>query len=579
MAELPRYKSSGLQVASPEGQFRDLSAPMDALSKGMNQMTSFFMQSAQEQAVVEGEKYGAENAPTTEQLSEAYKTGEALKPVGDTFTVFGQAAQKASQDITRTNVYYASHTEMSKVSEEIESGRISPDSGMKQFNAIIKGFSGALSDVDPVASRKMSAELAYKANTQYLAATKKAASNAVTQAKIATAQEIDLRLSSLPQIIAAGDRYDPTSGKITSVTDLVKLEQDRVIELGGKISLAQREAVKKAFNEKFIDSRNDYVSNIMLSQSGEEDRNTVISALTDFKLGKSTGNSTLDTLLRTYEPDEYNGMLKEVRDISTQARTDEDNRIKFEQGKIEAQLNPVREDFLLRIAQMESGDLSNLVTIEQIKNSGLPAFGPGSKDTIYGMLKNATSSEKAKEDPLVLLEARTAIAEGTVTNTAQLEPYIQKGNLTAGSVNILFTDLKSPDKLELVRKTRFMDLAKNLIAKPDPQFGIPDPEGLTSYNAFLYSFEKEYAQKIKEGLTPEQLLDPSNKDSLLPLIKYYQRSIVEIISGKSKNIQSQSDLTLGSAEKPKIVLTEEEYNLVKSGEYFIDPTGKKRVKN
>jgi hypothetical protein len=579
MAELPRYKSSGLQVAVPEGQFRDVSAPMDALSKGMNQMTSFFMQSAQEQAVVEGERYGAENAPTVEQLSEAYKTGEALKPVGDTFTIFGQAAQKASQDITRTNVYYASHTEMSKVSEEIESGRISPDSGMKQFNAIIKGFSGALSDIDPVASKKMSAELAYKANTQYLAATKKAASNAVTQAKIATAQEIDLRLSSLPQIIAAGDRYDPTSGKITSVTDLVKLEQDRVIELGGKISLAQREVVKKAFNEKFIDSRNDYVSNIMLSQSGEEDRNTVISALADFKLGKSTGNSTLDTLLRTYEPDEFNGMLKEVREISNQARADEDNRIKFEQGKLEAQLNPVREDFLFRLTQMENGDLSSSLTAQEIASSKLPAFGPGSKDTFYGLLKSATSSEKAKEDPLVLLAARTAIANGEITDTKQLEPYIQQGYLTAGNVNTLFNDLNSPDKLELKRKTEFLNLAKNRIAQPDPQFGIPDPEGLTSYNAFLYAFEKEYDKKIKEGFTQEQLLDPSNKDSLFPLIKYYQRSIEEIISGTAKKIQSQSDPTLGSSEKPKIILTEEEYNVLKSGEYFIDPTGKKRVKN
>jgi len=579
MAELPRYKSSGLQVAVPEGQFRDVSAPMDALSKGMNQMTSFFMQSAQEQAVVEGERYGAENAPTAEQLSEAYKTGEALKPVGDTFTIFGQAAQKASQDITRTNVYYASHTEMSKVSEEIESGRISPDSGMKQFNAIIKGFSGALSDIDPVASKKMSAELAYKANTQYLAATKKAASNAVTQAKIATAQEIDLRLSSLPQIIAAGDRYDPTSGKITSVTDLVKLEQDRVIELGGKISLAQREVVKKAFNEKFIDSRNDYVSNIMLSQSGEEDRNTVISALADFKLGKSTGNSTLDTLLRTYEPDEFNGMLKEVREISNQARADEDNRIKFEQGKLEAQLNPVREDFLFRLTQMENGDLSSSLTAQEIASSKLPAFGPGSKDTFYGLLKSATSSEKAKEDPLVLLDARKAIARGLVTSAEQLEPYIQKGNLTAGNVNTLFNDLKAPDKPELVRITRFLDLAKNLIAKPDPLLGIPDPDGLTSYNAFTYAFEKAYDKKIKEGFTQEQLLDPSNKDSLFPLIKYYQRSIEEIISGTAKKIQSQSDPTLGSSEKPKIILTEEEYNVLKSGEYFIDPTGKKRVKN
>lgn len=176
MAELPRYKSSGLQVASPEGQFRDLSAPMDALSKGMNQMTSFFMQSAQEQAVVEGEKYGAENAPTVDQIKLMVSSGETIKPVGDTFTIFGQSAQKASAEIVSTRIGYAASAELEKIKSSIEDGTSVGKAGLDKFNAAIKGYSSALGAYDPVAGKKLEAELAYKSNQLYVAASKKAAS-------------------------------------------------------------------------------------------------------------------------------------------------------------------------------------------------------------------------------------------------------------------------------------------------------------------------------------------------------------------------------------------------------------------
>jgi hypothetical protein len=229
------------------------------------------------------------------------------------------------------------------------------------------------------------------------------------------------------------------------------------------------------------------------------------------------------------------------------------------------------------------------------------------------MLKTATSSEKAKTDPRVLLDARTAIANGTITNSAQLEPYIRDGYLTAGDVNILFNDLKAPDKPELIRITRFLDLAKNLIAKPDPLLGIPDPDGLTSFNAFTYAFEKAYAKGIEKGLSPEELLDPSNKNSLFPLISNYQKNITEIINGTATKMLSDAakeeppeeesgtlmqdvkkflfgppstvdanqpvapkpdsaNAELGSVyEKPKMVTTQSDYDAVEGGEYYVGP--------
>jgi len=252
MAELPRYKSSGLQVASPEGQFRDLSAPMDALSKGMNQMTSFFMQSAQEQAIVEGEKYAAENAPTVDQIKLMVSSGETIKPVGDTFTIFGQSAQKASSEIVATRIGYAASAELDKIKASIEDGGSSSKAGLDKFNAAIKGYSSALGAYDPVAGKKLEAELAYKSNQLYLAASKKAASS-ITEA---TANEIEQILvtdrSSIPGIIQSGDSLitDKDGNSITlTLAQKKAIALDRTMKLASKIG-------KPAFVKTTVDAFN-----------------------------------------------------------------------------------------------------------------------------------------------------------------------------------------------------------------------------------------------------------------------------------------------------------------------------------
>ena len=237
MAELPRYKSSGLQVAVPEGQFRDVSAPMDALSKGMNQMTSFFMQSAQEQAGVEGEKYGAENAPTVEQLKLMTASGEAIQPVGDMFTIFGRSAQKASAEIVSTRIGYAASAELEKIKSSIESGASAGQAGLQQFNAAIKGYSSALGAYDPVAGKKLEAELAYKSNQLYLAASKKAASSIGSAAKDEIEQFLVQQRSSISSLVQSGDSYavGPAGETIK-----LSLNEKKAIELKKTISLASK---------------------------------------------------------------------------------------------------------------------------------------------------------------------------------------------------------------------------------------------------------------------------------------------------------------------------------------------------
>lgn len=559
MAIMPRYQSSDIAVATPQGQFRDVSAPFDQLSAQMSRMTSFYLQEAEQQAVIEGQKYGAETAPSAEQLVEAYKSGTPLETTTDATTVFGRAAMKAQQEVVRTNMYYASHTELTKISNQIESGQLPPDAGLKQMNAMIDGFSGAMQEIDPVESQKVKAELAYKANTHYLAATKRLAASSIKNAQIATAQEIDSRIQSISTILAAGDRYDPVSGTMTSVNDLIALERSKIEQLGSKISRPVMTQALTAFDKTVVDARKDYVLNIGLSLGTAEDREQFVKMLSDYRTGKSTGNKSLDSVLSNMQPDQYISMVKNVREVNILAEADNKRIADAQEAKLKAEYNVTRNDFFNRFTNMESGNLDNPLTIADIQASNLPAFGEGSKETFRIMLDKFNKKD-TKPDAASYLEITNKIQSGEIVSTDQLEPWVRSGKIGISEINTLRTLIDNPDKLETKQKTQFLQSAKNVIIGKN-EFGIEDPIAQDQYLAFTYQFDKKYKEGIAKGLTPNQLLDPTQNTSLWPMVKTYQRPLTEIIKEQAARMMRESG---GGAAIPS--LTQDEINKLPPGQ-------------
>jgi len=579
MAIMPRYTSSDIAVGTPQGQFRDVSAPMDQLSSQMNRMTSFYLQEAEQQAVVEGQKYGAETAPSAEQLVEAYKTGTPLETTTDATTVFGRAAMKAQQEVVRTNMYYASHTELTKIANQIELGQLSPDAGLKSMNAMIDGFSGAVQQIDPVESQKIKAELAYKANTHYLSATKKLAANSIKEAQIATAQEIDARTQSISAILAAGDRYDPTSGKITSVNELIALEYQKVDQLGAKISRPIRQQALANFQKVLVDARKDYVTNIALSFATDEDREAYLKTLNDYKTGKSTGNKTLDSVLGSMQPDQFVAAIKTVRELNTFAEADNKRLADAAEAKKKAAYDVTRNDFFNRFTNMENGNLDNPLTIADIQASNLPAFGEGSKETFRIMLDKFNKKD-TKPDATTYLEITNDIQSGKITSTNQLDPYVRSGKIGISEINTLRTLIDNPDKFETKQITQFINSAKNVIVGKN-EFGIEDPKAQNQFLAFTYEFNKKYKEGIAKGLTSNQLLDPAQSNtSLWPMVETYKRPLAEIIRDQASAIMRESTKARESGNAAEIpTLTPEEIARLPSGQkiLFIAEGDKKKI--
>ena len=75
MAEQLRYEQTLQRLNMPNVDFaaeKEIARGYNQISAKLDQMSSFFMKQAEGQAKIEGAEYGAENAPTPQQIEDAF---------------------------------------------------------------------------------------------------------------------------------------------------------------------------------------------------------------------------------------------------------------------------------------------------------------------------------------------------------------------------------------------------------------------------------------------------------------------------------------------------------------------------
>ena len=101
---LPRYQNIGVVAGGSIDRLPAIDFPsrgegtrgLDAISNALDVMAGAFFQEAKVAATEEGRIYGAQNAPSQEQIKLAVETGTPIQPIGDSRTYFGRAAQEVS---------------------------------------------------------------------------------------------------------------------------------------------------------------------------------------------------------------------------------------------------------------------------------------------------------------------------------------------------------------------------------------------------------------------------------------------------------------------------------------------------
>ena len=124
-----RTRRANMQLYAPQ----EVAAPAQAIARGMGQlsnsmdrMSQFFAEKASMEAEIEGQQYGARNAPTAEQLQDAFQSGEELELPGGFGTVFDRAARKAALDITQTEIEFEARKRINETARSHEDQSKSP---------------------------------------------------------------------------------------------------------------------------------------------------------------------------------------------------------------------------------------------------------------------------------------------------------------------------------------------------------------------------------------------------------------------------------------------------------------------
>ena len=157
------YQSVGRglnQLNLPEGaEAREASRTMTVLSRSMDQMSSFFFKRAEEQARIEGEKFGIENI-SLEKLKQANKENRDIFDVpafGN--TVFGKSARASALTVLENETIVEATKSINDIVFQAETNFTNPTILRNQIDATILGYVNALTPSAPILAKKVSASL------------------------------------------------------------------------------------------------------------------------------------------------------------------------------------------------------------------------------------------------------------------------------------------------------------------------------------------------------------------------------------------------------------------------------------
>jgi hypothetical protein len=207
MVESVRYQGRRVALQIPEARAYEAEATergLGQIQQSLNRMTSFFAEQNQIKAKIEGDEYGAANAPTMEQILAARQTGEELTLPGDKNTLFGRAARQAAATIVSSELELAAHKEMNTAILDFKQREANPAGLQDKLDAIILGYSSTFDETVPSMARSMKAKLSLNAQTKYASYHSAYITNQQENSRAAWIANSSLDFDNLPNLFKTG---------------------------------------------------------------------------------------------------------------------------------------------------------------------------------------------------------------------------------------------------------------------------------------------------------------------------------------------------------------------------------------
>ena len=264
---------------------KEIARGYQQISNKLDQMSNFFMRQAEGMAKIEGAEYGAENAPTKQQIEDAKSTGVELELPGDKFSVYGMAAQNAALTTVYDQVTLEAKKQILTDLTNYEKQELDPSLLQDKFNTIIDGYAATFDATSPALAKKFRAELglyAYgKVSTESSAFIKREKDQRIVT--YATAAELfldnglrTLIFGSVNQTVTTEEgEVQQTASSGETVAELIIEEKKKM--LTGAISVgmttSQVKTIADAFDARVLQIQSNIVLEEMYAQ-GSSNRGT-----------------------------------------------------------------------------------------------------------------------------------------------------------------------------------------------------------------------------------------------------------------------------------------------------------------
>lgn len=230
---MPKYQKAGVRIAPAQGittaGMQEAARTAQTLTQAMDRVTNFALRQAETQAKIEGQEYGAINAPTTQQLYDAIAAGQdpaELLP-GDKTTVFGRSARDMALDSVTYAMEADARATIANMQAAFERGDMSADQLGVQMDSLVKAQSEVMRSINPMAAQKFSASIGVTANSSYLSAVKTEATRNRKDLEVKYRSAIDGLLNEAEGIVRSGNTIT-ADGQIVTIDEKMDLIRDRI---------------------------------------------------------------------------------------------------------------------------------------------------------------------------------------------------------------------------------------------------------------------------------------------------------------------------------------------------------------
>lgn len=367
-----RYEQQLTGLKIPDVEFaaeKQAARNYSKISSDLDRMSQFFMSQAGEMAKIEGAEYGAANAPTEQQIKDAYKEGEPLDLVGDSYSVYGRSARNAALNAATDEIEFLAKKKMMEYLVSAEKQDLPYETVIDELETISAGFSATLDAESPGNAKKLRAALGIYGYTKGQSYASDQLGRIRIQKQAAFAASFQLSLEGIRDVIANSTSKEVqlteaeaaqagkssitySAGKVADSTLDYQLNEILRKAVGLNYSKTQIEALVKDWNNEIKRASNALVVEEVLGhQSPKSFLTSLEGAAREFN---TRGSSTkyrdqlpakVRNALALAKPEDRQGMVDLARQSWLTTLQDKEKEISFNNTIREEDTRVVENDF------------------------------------------------------------------------------------------------------------------------------------------------------------------------------------------------------------------------------------------